>query len=152
MSAETNRSPSQSRNSVMDTSSDINPRVGAPGNKNELQEGDAPTSDTGQDASQVGDEGDEEAVGRKKNEAGQVEETGYFETHVQSDDNEADSQELWIRQLPTLNAREVKAETTLPQFQRNTISAQGGTAVPRAYRSVVKSYFIELGKLTGGGN
>ena len=77
---------------------------------------------------------------------------GFEDVKIEGIEGEEPAEELWVRQLPTLNAREIRADGTVPQFQRSTITAQSGTAVPRAYRTLVKTYYLELDRLTGADN
>ena len=86
---------------------------------------------------------------REDRDSGVPESHGFEDVKIEGIEGEEPAEEFWVQQLPTLNARKIRADGTVPQFQRTTITAQSGTAVPRAYRSVVKTYYLELDRLTG---
>jgi hypothetical protein len=72
---------------------------------------------------------------------------GYKEQYVKGSGEEAGAEEYWVRQLPTLNARHVRADGSVPAFQQGVVTANTQGAIPRAYRSVVRSYFLRLDQL-----
>jgi len=74
-------------------------------------------------------------------------ETKFDSTRVASSDEETEAEEYWVRQLPTLNARHVRADGSIPAFQQGVVTAQNQGAIPRAYRAVVRSYFLHLDQL-----
>lgn len=74
-------------------------------------------------------------------------ETGFQDTQIFGLNSSAEAQEKWVRQLPTLNAREIRPDGSLQEFQQAAVHAQGGSAIPRAYRAVVRSYFMHLERL-----
>lgn len=86
-----------------------------------------------------------------REEAAPVEDAGFEDTRIagtESDQSPEDAR--WIRQLPVLNPREIRADGTVPQFSRTAVTARSGRALPRAYRSVVKAYYLELERITAG--
>ncbi len=142
-----NRSTNQARGAMENLRADVNPQVGTPGaDRAEINE-DAPLSSGGTDALEVKSYDGLPAQNAPAKEDKAPEKTAFFDTQVRGAETEDAADELWVMQLPTLNAREVKRATDLPEFHRTTISAQGGVDIPRAYRSVVKSYFIALEQL-----
>jgi len=74
-------------------------------------------------------------------------ETGFQDSQVFGQSSGEQAEEKWVRQLPTLNAREIRPDGSLQDFQQAAMQAQGGSAVPRAYRAVVRSYFMHLERL-----
>jgi hypothetical protein len=78
---------------------------------------------------------------------GKPKEEGYEDSQLFGMNGPAEADEKWVRQLPTLNAREIRPDGSLQDFQQAAVRAQGGSAIPRAYRAVVRSYFMHLERL-----
>ena len=152
MSVSENQSVNPSRNAMENLQADVNPQVGTPGADRAEANEDAPLSSGGTDALEVQSYDGIPAENAPAKEDSMPEETAFYDTQVRGAETEEASEELWVRQLPMLNAREVIRETDIPEFHRTTVSAQGGMEIPRAYRSVVKAYFIELEQLKNGAN
>jgi hypothetical protein len=78
-------------------------------------------------------------------------ESKFEESRISGTDEETEAEEYWVRQLPVLNARHVRADGSAPTFQQGVVTAQSQGAIPRAYRAVVRSYFLHLDQLTETG-
>jgi hypothetical protein len=86
--------------------------------------------------------------GERRPEGAKIEEHEFEDARVQGADAGPDMEQKWVRQLPVLNAREIRPDGTVPTFQRSAVNAQGGSAIPRSHRAVVRSYFMHLDRLT----
>ena len=74
-------------------------------------------------------------------------EAKYKDSRISGSGEETEAEEYWVRQLPALNARHVRADGSIPAFQQGVVTAQNQWAIPRAYRAVVRSYYLHLDQL-----
>ena len=73
--------------------------------------------------------------------------TAFEDTRLKGLNGDGEAQVRWVRQRLASDTREVQPDGFLPAFEHRTTMAQDKASLPRAYRSVVRSYIMILEQL-----